>query len=43
MQTIALGALIVIEMLSKDVIWHLVENKVKSIDDFDWIAQLRYN
>ena len=42
MQSIALGALIVIDVHAKDVVFRLVENKVESVDDFDWIAQLRY-
>ena len=42
LQSIALGALIVIDVHAKDVVWRLVENQVDSIDDFDWIAQLRY-
>ena len=42
LQSIALGALIVIDVHAKDVVQRLVDNKVVTIDDFDWIAQLRY-
>ncbi|OMJ85153.1 hypothetical protein SteCoe_13621 [Stentor coeruleus] len=41
-QSITLGALIVIDVHAKDVVHRLIENKVTTIDDFDWIAQLRY-
>lgn len=41
-QSITLGALIVIDVHAKDVIDRLVQNKVDSIEDFDWISQLRY-
>ena len=41
-QAMTLGALIVIDVHAKDVVQRLFENKVVTIDDFDWIAQLRY-
>lgn len=41
-QSTAVGALIVIDVHARDVIFRLLENKVTTIDDFDWIAQLRY-
>ena len=41
-QAMTLGALIVIDVHAKDVVQRLIDNKVVTIDDFDWIAQLRY-
>ena len=41
-QNIAVGALIVIDVHAKDVVERLIENNVTSIEDFEWIAQLRY-
>nr|XP_022908003.1 dynein heavy chain 1, axonemal-like [Onthophagus taurus] len=35
-------ALIVIEVHSRDVTQTLVDNKIMSVNDFDWISQLRY-
>ncbi|XP_030276430.1 dynein heavy chain 1, axonemal [Sparus aurata] len=42
MQQAVLSALIVIEVHAKDVVAKLVEQEVSSINDFEWISQLRY-
>nr|XP_046240546.1 dynein axonemal heavy chain 1 [Scatophagus argus] len=42
MQRAVLSALIVIEVHAKDVVANLVEQEVSSINDFEWISQLRY-
>ena len=42
LQSITLGALIVIDVHAKDVTERLIINNVQSIDDFEWISQLRY-
>ncbi|XP_066527086.1 dynein axonemal heavy chain 1 [Hoplias malabaricus] len=42
MQRAVLSALIVIEVHAKDVAAKLVEEGVASINDFEWISQLRY-
>jgi len=39
---ITLGVLIVIEVHAKDVIEELVKNEVKSVQAFEWLAQMRY-
>lgn len=41
MQRAVLSALIVIEVHAKDVAAKLVEQEVSSINDFEWISQLR--
>lgn len=41
MQRTVLSALIVIEVHAKDVAAKLVEEKVSSVNDFEWISQLR--
>lgn len=43
MQRAVLSALIVIEVHAKDVVAELVHQKISSINDFEWISQLRYN
>ncbi|KAM9362199.1 LOW QUALITY PROTEIN: dynein axonemal heavy chain 1 [Symphorus nematophorus] len=42
MQRAVLSALIVIEVHAKDVAAKLVDQEVSSINDFEWISQLRY-
>ncbi|KAM8930485.1 dynein axonemal heavy chain 1 isoform 1-T1 [Pelodytes ibericus] len=42
MQRSILSALIVIEVHAKDVAARLVEENVNSVNDFEWISQLRY-
>ncbi|KAK7127569.1 hypothetical protein R3I93_020220 [Phoxinus phoxinus] len=42
MQRSILSALIVIEVHAKDVAAKLVEEEVSSVNDFEWISQLRY-
>ncbi|XP_054640454.1 dynein axonemal heavy chain 1 isoform X2 [Dunckerocampus dactyliophorus] len=42
MQRAVLSALIVIEVHAKDVAAKLVEQAVSSVNDFEWISQLRY-
>lgn len=41
MQRTVLSALIVIEVHAKDVVGKLIEEKVVSVNDFEWISQLR--
>lgn len=41
MQRAVLSALIVIEVHAKDVAAKLVEQQVSSVNDFEWISQLR--
>ncbi|XP_072136794.1 dynein axonemal heavy chain 1 isoform X1 [Mobula birostris] len=42
MQRSILSALIVIEVHAKDVVANLLEEHVQSVNDFEWISQLRY-
>ncbi|KAL0978572.1 hypothetical protein UPYG_G00172390 [Umbra pygmaea] len=42
MQRAVLSALIVIEVHAKDVVTKLLEEGVSSVNDFEWISQLRY-
>lgn len=42
LQSIALGALIVIDVHAKDVVERLVDECVDNINAFEWISQLRY-
>uniref|UniRef100_A0A4W3IJM0 Dynein axonemal heavy chain 1 n=1 Tax=Callorhinchus milii TaxID=7868 RepID=A0A4W3IJM0_CALMI len=42
MQRAVLSALIVIEVHAKDVVSKLMDERVQSINDFEWISQLRY-
>ncbi|XP_067907506.1 dynein axonemal heavy chain 1 [Heterodontus francisci] len=42
MQRTILSALIVIEVHAKDVVANLLEENVQSVNDFEWISQLRY-
>lgn len=41
MQRAVLSALIVIEVHAKDVAAKLIEENVTSVNDFEWISQLR--
>ncbi|KAJ8667913.1 hypothetical protein QAD02_009576, partial [Eretmocerus hayati] len=41
-QRMMLEAIIIIEVHARDVLSTLIEGKVDSINDFDWISQLRY-
>jgi dynein heavy chain, axonemal len=42
LESLTLGALIVIEVHARDVIQHLETVGIKSTSDFEWISQLRY-
>ncbi|XP_058931925.1 dynein axonemal heavy chain 1 [Kogia breviceps] len=42
MQQAVLSALIVIEVHAKDVVNKLIQENVVSVNDFEWISQLRY-
>jgi dynein heavy chain len=42
LQSLTLGALIVIDVHAKDVVRKLVEDRVDEINHFNWISQLRY-
>ncbi|XP_053785531.1 dynein axonemal heavy chain 1 isoform X3 [Desmodus rotundus] len=42
MQRAVLSALIVIEVHAKDVVAKLIQENVVSVNDFEWISQLRY-
>ncbi|XP_074200861.1 dynein axonemal heavy chain 1 isoform X9 [Camelus bactrianus] len=42
MQRALLSALIVIEVHAKDVVYKLIQENVVSVNDFEWISQLRY-
>lgn len=42
LQSMTLGALIVIDVHAKDVIRKLKEDRVEDINHFNWISQLRY-
>lgn len=39
---ISIKALIVIDVHAKDVVEHLIKSRVRSENDFEWLAQLRY-
>lgn len=41
MQRAVLSALIVIEVHAKDVVAKLIQEKVVTVNDFEWISQLR--
>jgi dynein heavy chain len=36
------GALIVIEVHARDVVDRLIGAEVAAVNDFDWVAQMRY-
>ena len=42
LQSITLGALIVIDVHAKEVIKKLKDDKITDINAFEWISQLRY-
>ncbi|CDI85223.1 hypothetical protein EPH_0053350 [Eimeria praecox] len=42
MQSITIGALIVIDVHAKDIVQRLWKEEVSSVEAFEWIAQLRY-
>jgi len=42
LQSITLGALIVIDVHAKEVIRKLKDDKITDINAFEWISQLRY-
>uniref|UniRef100_UPI000EF49A7E dynein heavy chain 1, axonemal n=2 Tax=Ciona intestinalis TaxID=7719 RepID=UPI000EF49A7E len=42
MQRLMMSALIVIEVHARDVVGNLCAEKVKTVNDFEWISQLRY-
>lgn len=39
---ITLGALVVTEVHTRDLVQELIENNVTDINNFNWISQLRY-
>lgn len=41
MQRAVLSALIVIEVHAKDVVSKLIQENIVSVNDFEWISQLR--
>jgi dynein heavy chain len=42
METLTLGALIVLEVHNKDVVKILIDDQVNDFTAFEWLAQLRY-
>ena len=42
LQSITLGALIVIDVHAKNVVERLVEERIDEVNAFEWISQLRY-
>ncbi|XP_076826201.1 dynein axonemal heavy chain 1-like isoform X3 [Clavelina lepadiformis] len=42
LQRLMMSALIVIEVHARDVVGNLCEEQVKTVNDFEWISQIRY-
>lgn len=42
MERITVGALITIDVHARDVVDRLIKDNVSSVEDFEWVAQLRY-
>eukprot|EP00736_Rhodelphis_marinus_P009962 Rmarinus@m.13206 len=42
MDRITLGALVTIDVHARDTVTSMIQSKVSTVDDFDWISQLRY-
>lgn len=39
---ITLGVLVVIEVHAKDVVKEMIDQAVKDVNEFEWLAQMRY-
>lgn len=42
LETITLGALIVIEVHNKDVVKRLVDEEISHVNQFEWLSEMRY-
>ena len=42
MQRLLIEAAIAIEVHARDVVYNLIQKKITSVNDFEWISQLRY-
>jgi dynein heavy chain len=38
----AIGALVVMDVHNRDTVYEMIDLKVSSVTDFDWLSQLRY-